>query len=142
MRFRYEGNGRKPEEATYVTRSPFEEPKQGGRRQSIVAGRLFDAERRDEPVLIMRGGLGRRLRRTRLNGRQGMTSEKSRPGLMSWSARPLRRPARAKPGVAGEGVGCASAFPTAITRPSRWSPVCVSLASWPRNSRRGRKSWP
>src|SRR5208337_5111279 len=39
---------------------------------------------------------------------------------------------RAKAGVAGEGVGCASAFPTAITRPSRWSPVCVSLASWPR----------
>ena len=35
---------------------------------------------------------------------------------------------RAKAGVAGEGVGCASAFPTAITRPSRWSPVCV----WPR----------
>ncbi len=47
----------------------------GRRRQSIVARRLFDAERRDEPVLMMRGGLGRRLRCTGLNGRQGMTSE-------------------------------------------------------------------
>jgi len=51
------------------------EAHRGGRRQSIVARRLFDAERRDEPVRIVRGGLGRRLRRTGLNGRQGMTSE-------------------------------------------------------------------
>ena len=32
---------------------------------------------------------------------------------------------RAKADAAGEGDGCAPAFPTAITRPSRWSPACA-----------------
>src|SRR5271166_5247117 len=37
-----------------------------------------------------------------------------------------------KGGRCDEGDGCASAFPTATTRPSRWSPACAFPASWPR----------
>ena len=39
---------------------------------------------------------------------------------------------RAKADAADEGDGYASAFPTATTRPSRWSPACAFPASWPR----------
>ena len=56
----------------------------------------------------------------------GRNSTSIREGLFSLMRPALPQIWRAKAGVAGEGVGCASAFPTAITRPSRWSPVCVS----------------